>query len=525
MKKIALNKKNLVGSSNESEVTICGIKTQALLDTGSCVSTINEEFYNKHLSHLQLSPVEGILNVECADGNVLPYKGLIEADLTVKGIPLDHVQHCLFLVVPESRYSKTVPILLGTNILAEFMNTCKEKVGEKYLQDSALFTPWYLVFRCMTIREKTLKKKKDNRLAIVRCAEQQRILIRPNTSVSIKGYLNQETEYQPTGAVLEATQKSVLTDDLDIAPTVITYNFKDTGIIKVNVSNITTRTVSVPPNAILCELQPVVVENVLEMTDTPGQPMAQVDMRELRKQQRDDSLIGFWVRAVKDKRIPNKELEERLKKSFEIVQKAANEARNKQKTYFDKSARASNLEIGDKVLVKILAFEGKHKLADKFEDDIYEIVDKPNRDIPVFIVRSQKGKERTLHRNHLLPVGSKDIENTISIQNEEEKLDTQSKNVKHTSEVKCDVTCEFETESDTDCELDISINYPPKINAHSIDGETQNANEVNTEQEIVLESPVPRRSARRRKKPEWHSFYQMNQISVRESLPETKHVL
>ncbi|VDI46191.1 Hypothetical predicted protein [Mytilus galloprovincialis] len=344
----------------------------------------------------------------------------------------------------------------------------------------------------MTIREKTLKKK-DNRLAIVRCAEQQRILIRPNTSVSIKGYLNQETEYQPTGAVLETTQKSVLTDDVDIAPTVITYNFKDT--------------------------------DVLEMTDTPGQPMAQVDMRELRKQQRDDSLIGFWVRAVKDKRIPNKELEERLKKSFEIVQKAANEARNKQKTYFDKSARASNLEIGDKVLVKILAFEGKHKLADKFEDDIYEIVDKPNRDIPVFIVRSQKGKERTLHRNHLLPVGSKDIENTISIQNEEEKLDTQSKNVKHTSEVKCDVTCEFETESDTDCELDISINYPPKINAHSIDGETQNANEVNTEQEIVLESPVPRRSARRRKKPEWHSFYQMNQISVRESLPETKHVL
>ncbi|CAC5380143.1 unnamed protein product [Mytilus coruscus] len=120
---------------------------------------------------------------------------------------------------------------------------------------------------------------------------------------------------------------------------------------------------------------------------------------------------------------------------------------------------------------------------------------------------------------------SKDIENTISTHNEEVKLDTQSKNLKHTSDVKCDVTCEFETESDTDCELDISINYPLKINAHSIDGETHNANEVNTEQEIVLEPPMPRRSARRRKKPEWHSFYQMNQMSVRESLPETKYVL
>ena len=107
-----LKSKNLVGSSNESEVVICGIKTSALLDTGSCVSTISEQFYNTNLSHLQLRPVEGILNVECADGNILPYLGLVEADLTVKGLPLEHVQHCLFLVVPESRYSKTVPILL-----------------------------------------------------------------------------------------------------------------------------------------------------------------------------------------------------------------------------------------------------------------------------------------------------------------------------------------------------------------------------------------------------------------------------
>ena len=142
----------------------------------------------------------------------------------------------------------------------EFMKTCKEQVGEKYLQDSALFTPWYLTFRCLTIREKTLQKN-NNRLAVVRCATQQRILIKPNTSVSIHGYLNQETEYHPTCAIMESTPKSVIPDDLDIAPTVINYNFKQTGIVKVNVSNITTRTVSIPPNAILCELQPVVVEN------------------------------------------------------------------------------------------------------------------------------------------------------------------------------------------------------------------------------------------------------------------------
>lgn len=256
-----LDKKDLVGSSNESEVSICGIKTKALLDTGSCVSTINEEFYNTYLSHLELRPVEGLLNIECADGNTLPYSGVVEADLAVKGIPVEHVQHCLFLVVPESKYSRMVPILLGTNILAEFMSTCKDKAGDKYLQDTALFTPWFLAFRCMAMREKTLQKN-CNRLAIVRCAEQQRVLIKPNSTVSVKGCLTKETEYQPTCAIIEPTKKSVIPEDLDIAPSLITYNYKDTGIIDVNISNVTTRTVSVSPTSVLCELQPVVVDKI-----------------------------------------------------------------------------------------------------------------------------------------------------------------------------------------------------------------------------------------------------------------------
>ena len=34
--------------------------------------------------------------------------------------------------------------------------------------------------------------------------------------------------------------------------------------------------------------------------------MAQVDMRELRKQQNADSCVGFWLRAVKDKKKSDK---------------------------------------------------------------------------------------------------------------------------------------------------------------------------------------------------------------------------
>lgn len=41
-------------------------------------------------------------------------------------------------------------------------------------------------------------------------------------------------------------------------------------------------------------------------------------------------------------------------------------------------------------MVKIVAFEGKHKLANRWEEEpygYYVVLDRPNPDIPVYIVR------------------------------------------------------------------------------------------------------------------------------------------
>ena len=63
--------------------------------------------------------------------------------------------------------------------------------------------------------------------------------------------------------------------------------------------------------------------------------------------------------------------------------------------------------MGDRVLVKIVAFEGKHKLSNKWEDEPYVVLRQPNPDIPVYVVRKEsgEGRKRTLHRNLLLPIG------------------------------------------------------------------------------------------------------------------------
>ena len=64
------------------------------------------------------------------------------------------------------------------------------------------------------------------------------------------------------------------------------------------------------------------------------------------------------------------------------------------------------MEPGDRVLMKIVAHSGKHKIADRWKDDAYTVLQQPNSDIPVYIVSKEDGTgpKHTLHRNLLLPI-------------------------------------------------------------------------------------------------------------------------
>jgi len=106
-------------------------------------------------------------------------------------------------------------------------------------------------------------------------------------------------------------------------------------------------------------------------------------------------------------------LQNRMQKTQEIVQKHMEKAKSKMKYHYDKKAKAAIISEGDKVMVKILAFDGKHKIADKFEEELYDVVRQKHPDIPVFIVKgTESGKTRILHRNHLYPVADQDMDET-----------------------------------------------------------------------------------------------------------------
>lgn len=253
----------LVGSSNELEVHVQGVLTRALIDTGSSVSTLSRSFYDTYLHDIQLQPVECLLTLECADGTELPYHGVISCELQVDGIA-DSPQtiQCLFLIVNDTKYHESVPVLIGTNILSVLLSETKDRYGVQFLQRVKVHTPWFIAFRCMTLRERGLSRRAYV-LARVRSAEERPVTIAPNSSVTIQGYLFDKLPYRyyPVCGMLSPTARSRIPTDLDIEPSEITYDTAENSSIPVHVCNITTNTVTINPRALLCEVQQVSIQN------------------------------------------------------------------------------------------------------------------------------------------------------------------------------------------------------------------------------------------------------------------------
>ena len=98
------------------------------------------------------------------------------------------------------------------------------------------------------------------------------------------------------------------------------------------------------------------------------------------------------------------ELKKRLENAFQKANAFCEKEAIRSKQCFDRTARCSKLLPGDLVLVKKKGFTSKHKIADKWETEPYEIVSQRSDGLPVYTVM-RNDRERTLHHNMLFPLG------------------------------------------------------------------------------------------------------------------------
>ncbi|KAK3742618.1 hypothetical protein QZH41_000460, partial [Actinostola sp. cb2023] len=95
-----------------------------------------------------------------------------------------------------------------------------------------------------------------------------------------------------------------------------------------------------------------------------------------------------------------------MEEAYAKASKAANQSAVKGKKQHDKRLRSSVLQPGDRVLVRNLTPRGgPGKLRAYWEDEIHVVVSRKRPDSPVYVLRpeSGRGRDRTLHRNLLLP--------------------------------------------------------------------------------------------------------------------------
>ena len=75
------------------------------------------------------------------------------------------------------------------------------------------------------------------------------------------------------------------------------------------------------------------------------------------------------------------DLKQRLQEAYKAATKASGDAQHRQKCLYDLKIRGATLQPGDRVLVRSLAFEGEHKLSNRWHEDVYIVEAQPNSDV------------------------------------------------------------------------------------------------------------------------------------------------
>ena len=230
----------MVGKSNETEISIEGVKTIGLIDSGSQITSVSKLFYQALEPKPLLHDVRELgVSATSASGSQLPAKGYIEVDVSVPFMS-DFINPVPVLVVNNTDYNSKVPAIIGTNVI----NLCKSFSSTL---DSDVPEQWKLAFDSLV--DDTLPVKSTNNFSVQ---------IAPGEIKTLSGIVRKKDKDIDT-AVTEHIDTS-LSADLTICPRVVSLKSASSTVrVPVRVCNLSARVVEIPPKSLLYSLSSVKV--------------------------------------------------------------------------------------------------------------------------------------------------------------------------------------------------------------------------------------------------------------------------
>ena len=104
--------------------------------------------------------------------------------MTVRNICINLVSS--ILLVPDTEYSKHVPVIIGTNILKRLMQQVEDDFGERFKHTAKLPDAGLC---CMKVQSREVHRAKG-KLAVVKCSSHPKIVIPGNTTTEIMGRID-----------------------------------------------------------------------------------------------------------------------------------------------------------------------------------------------------------------------------------------------------------------------------------------------------------------------------------------------
>ncbi|KAH3713691.1 hypothetical protein DPMN_073488 [Dreissena polymorpha] len=144
----------MIGEPILTDIKINRIPVKALIDEGSLISSITEDFYNNMDHKPELNSMDDFeLDLNRANDMKVPYTGYIETSIETEltSTPILTV----LLVIPVSKYHGVAPVLVGTNLIRNIQQ-CRNTENLPDEWEAAMTSIYPYIGRVTTTKPTTL---------------------------------------------------------------------------------------------------------------------------------------------------------------------------------------------------------------------------------------------------------------------------------------------------------------------------------------------------------------------------------
>ena len=238
----------LVGRRCETNVELEGSYTRCLLDSGSQVSTVSASHYNDHLAcKFALHPVDSLITIEAANGLPIKYLGYVQVSINLASIVTTcrERKHVLMFVCPDTAYSRSVPIVLGTNVLDALCDSSDRHQG----------TPAVVSLLKSFQAVRALHNDEDGHVGKVTVCSRRAVVIQPGCTVSVRGKCHARQLGGSYPAVADGPANTPASrDGLAMVSSLVTVSEYSHSTVRVPVQNLTGHVMTIGARAHLADL-------------------------------------------------------------------------------------------------------------------------------------------------------------------------------------------------------------------------------------------------------------------------------